>query len=147
MSRAGRLLLAVGAVLLLATAAIHASGCLMVSEWTESLGPERISGLQLVWLTDSLSWAVTALIWLAASWRPDKSWHAASLLAAAIPLLTGVGILMIEPAFFGGYLLLVSGTLGAAGTALTANGTSHRPLIARAKQDDSGAPETYGGSD
>ena len=69
------------------------------------------------------------------------------MLAAAIPLLTGVGILMIEPTFFGGYLLLVSGTVGAAGAALTARGTGRRPLIARAKQDDRSATETYGGFD
>ena len=107
-----------GALLLLATAAIHATGCQMIAGWLSDLGPQQRYGLQLVWLTDSLSWFVVALLWLGAAWRPDRSWRAAGLMGALIPLLTGAGILLIDPTFFGGYLLLISGGLGAIGAAL-----------------------------
>jgi hypothetical protein len=114
----GRGLLLVAVLLLGATAALHASGCGMVAGWTADLPRQQSQGLQLVWLTDSLSWIVAAVAWIIASVRPNRSWQLISLLLASIPLLTGAGILFIEPSFFGGYLLIGSGTLAGAGAGL-----------------------------
>jgi hypothetical protein len=122
MSGIGRPLLAAGAILLLGTAAIHAAGCRMVADWTEALGPQQRYGLQLVWLTDSLGWIIAAIVWLVAVRRPDRSWRHAAMLVAVIPLLTGGGIMLIDPAFFGGHLLLASGLLGITGAALADDG-------------------------
>jgi len=117
----GRALLVAGAVLLLGTAALHASGCEMVAGWLEELPHQQSRGLQLVWLTDSLSWAIVASAWLVTAYRPDQSWRRASVVLSAIPLLTGAGIVFIDPTFFGGYLVLASGLLGAVGAALSDN--------------------------
>jgi hypothetical protein len=117
----GRALLIAGAVLLLGTATLHALGCDMVAGWLEELPHQQSRGLQLVWLTDSLSWAIVASAWLVTAYRPDQPWRRASVVLSAIPLLTGVGIVSIDPTFFGGYLLLASSLLGAVGAALSDN--------------------------
>ena len=119
MRAAGRALMVIAALLLLGTAGLHASGCKMVAGWLEDLPRQQSQGLQLIWLTDSLSWAVTAALWLITAWRLDRSWRGASILLSAIPLLTGLGILFIEPAFFGGYLLVVSALMAVAGVMFT----------------------------
>ena len=115
----GRGLLVAAAVLLLGTAVIHASGCKMVAGWLEDLPRQQSQGLQLVWLTDSLAWAVASIAWIVAAYRRDAGWRGASLLLAAIPILTGIQIVFLEPRFFGGWLLMISGGLAVAGVILT----------------------------
>lgn len=121
MRTTGRTLLLLGALLLLATAAFHAAGCNMVAGWLEELPHQQSQGLQFVWLTDSLSWVVTALAWLVAGYRGAHSCAGVAILMSSIPLLTGAGILWIDPAFFGGCLLLASSALGVSGAAVIRN--------------------------
>ena len=116
--RMGQVLLLGGALLLAATAAIHAVGREMAMGWGEGLPDREQDALCLVWLTDSLSWAVAAALWVLAALRPSGTLRIAAALSAMIPLLTGVGIAMIDPTFCGGHLLLTSAGLALAGAAL-----------------------------
>lgn len=104
----GRALLVAGALLSLATAAIHATGTHMIAGWTGNFEPFRRDALQLVWLTDSFDWTVVAIAWLIAARYPTSSWRSAAMLLALIPAACAIGILFIEPRFFGAYLLLAS---------------------------------------
>lgn len=115
--RLGSALLVAGALLLLATAAIHATGTQMIAGWAADFEPFRRYALQLVWLTDSFDWAVVALAWLIAARYPTSSWRSAAMLLAFIPAVCAIGILSIEPRFFGAYLLLGSISLAMAGIA------------------------------
>ena len=129
----GRALMAAGALLLLATAALHAAGCQMVAGWTEAMAHQQSQALQLVWLTDSLTWGISAIVWLIAAYRPDRSWRGAAILLAIVPLLTGAAIMFIEPKFFGGYLLIVSAGLVVAGSGMALRWTEEQ-------QPNAGAP-------
>lgn len=114
----GRSLLVAGAALLFGTAGLHAMGTQMISEWSAALEERQQAALRLVWLTDSISWAVAAVMWLIAASRPNPSWRAAAAVVALIPLLAAVGIIRIDPSFFGSYLLLASAGMALAGSAL-----------------------------
>jgi len=116
---AGRLLLALGTVLLLTTAAIHAAGQSMVEGWTEALDHRQRMAICLVWITDSISWAVVALIWALAAWRQERGLLLASAVGALIPLFMFAGIMAIDPSFFGGWMLLASALLALAGAHLS----------------------------
>ena len=107
-----------GALLLLTTAAIHATGVSMVAGWAAELQPREAAALQLVWLSDSFEWGVAAAIWLLAAWKATPAWRAAASVAGLIPLAGGVGVMALDPTFFGGHLLLASVALAAAGLLL-----------------------------
>ena len=113
----GRIFLFAAAALLAVTAAIHALGRPMVDRWVQALGDEQKAAIGLVWMTDSISWIVIALIWAMAGWKPQRGWLGASALGIAIPLSMVVGIMRIDPTFFGGWMLLGSIALAAAGLA------------------------------
>ena len=121
----GRALLVAGALLLLATAAIHATGTQMIAGWTTDFEPFQRYALQLVWLTDSFDWAVVAAAWLIAARYPSTSWSGAAMLLALIPAACAAGILFIEPRFFGAYLLLGSVGLAATGVGFLKRGESN----------------------
>lgn len=125
MQTVGRALLPIAAILLTATAGIHASGCPMIAGWIQDLPVQQSQGLQLVWLTDTLSWIVTAIIWCVAFFRMEQAWLRASLALASIPLITGAALVLIEPLFFGGYLLVLSGLLAVTGVALSTSNDRH----------------------
>lgn len=118
----GRALLIAGALLLSATAAIHATGTQMIAGWAADFEPFRRYALQLVWLTDSFDWAVVAAAWLIAARYPTTSWRSAAMLLALIPAACAIGILFIEPGFFGAYLLLASIGLAIAGVGFLKRG-------------------------
>ena len=113
----GRILLFAAAALLLATAVIHALGQPMVDGWVQGLGDEQKAAIRLVWITDSLSWAVVAAIWAMAGWKQERGWLGASALGIVIPLSIFVGIMRIDPTFFGGWMLAGSLALAVAGLA------------------------------
>ena len=115
----GRILLFAGAALLLATAVIHAGGQPMVDGWIQGLDHRQKAAICLVWMTDSLSWAVVACLWAMAGWRTERGWLGAAAIATLVPLATAVGILAIDPTFFGGWMLAGSIALAAAGIALS----------------------------
>ena len=115
----GRILLFAAAALLAATAAIHAAGVSMVEAWVAALAHEQRAALRLVWLTDSADWAVTALIWAIAAWKQERGWLGAAAVTLLIPASVALGILAIDPTFFGAWLLIASVALAAAGLTLS----------------------------
>jgi len=115
----GRILLFAAAALLAVTAVIHGLGQPMVDRWVAALPDQQKAAICLVWITDSVSWIVVAVLWTAAGWKRERAWLAASAIAAVIPLSMAVGIMGIDPSFFGGWLLLGSLALAGAGIALS----------------------------
>ena len=113
----GRIILFAAAALLLATAAIHASGRAMVESWTQGFDDQQAAAVSLVWTTDSIDWAVVALLWALAGWRRERGWLGAAAVAMFIPLAGGVGVTSIDYTFFGGWMLLGSVVLAVAGLA------------------------------
>lgn len=105
----GRLLLLLGASLLLATAAIHALGYAMVSSWLEG---DRGEILKVAWFTFSIDWAVVALIWAYCGWRDDRRLRPVIWAAAIIPAASAIGLVAtVGPAFFGVWMLVGAVTL------------------------------------
>ena len=119
----GRSLLFAGAALLLATAVIHALGQPMVDGWIQGLSEQQKAAICLVWITDSMSWAVVAGIWSIAGWRQQRGWLGASAVAGLIPATTAMGILSFGPSFFGGWMLVGSVVIAGMGLLLL-NGTA-----------------------
>ena len=109
----GRILLLCGAGLLAVTAIIHGCGQPMVDGWIQGLSEQQKLAICLVWVTDSLSWLVVAILWTVAGWK--RGWLGAAAVAAAIPALTAFGLLAIDPTFFGGWMLAGSVALASAG--------------------------------
>jgi len=116
----GRIILAAGGALLLATAGIHAMGLPMASAWGEGLGRFQHLAICLFWIAAAVSWAVVAILWAVTAWRRGPRWPAA--LAALIPLQSAAGVLYIDPTFFGGQMLAGSVVLGVLGLVLIGNG-------------------------
>ena len=115
----GRVFLFAAAALLLATAIIHAGGQPMMDAWLAGLTDFQKRALCLVWITDSISWAVVSALWATAGWKPQREWLGAAAIAALIPLTMVVGIMAIDPGFFGGWMLLGSVALAGAGLGLS----------------------------
>ncbi|MCA1662335.1 MAG: hypothetical protein LC648_09370 [Novosphingobium sp.] len=111
----GRILLFAAAVLLVATAAIHASGQAMVESWTQGFDDQQAAAVRLVWITDSIDWAVVAVLWGLAGWRQERGWLGAGAVATLVPLAGGIGVTSIDYTFFGGWMLLDSVALAVAG--------------------------------
>lgn len=111
----GRAFIVTGTVVLLMTSAIHASGLPMIDGWLQGLGPQQRAGLNLVWVAVAFDWLITAALWGLAAWWLCREWLITASVAAAIPLAMAVGIISIEPSFFGGWLLLGSVVLFATG--------------------------------
>ncbi|MGQ0559739.1 MAG: hypothetical protein ACT4OE_09170 [Sphingosinicella sp.] len=110
----GRILLALGALVLIATAFIHASGLSMVSSW---LSGERGEFLKMLWLMPSLDWIVVGLLWLFLAWRPIKAALPLVWLTALIPFGVAAALVVtVGPGFFGLWLLTAAILLAAAGT-------------------------------
>jgi hypothetical protein len=114
----GRILLFAAAALLVTTAALHALGQTMVDGWVRGLEEEQRAAIGLVWMTDSIDWAVVALLWGLAAWKRERPLLIAAAIAAVIPSAMAIGILRIDPTFFGGWMLIGSVALAAAGIAL-----------------------------
>lgn len=114
----GRILLYAAAALLLATAAIHASGQPMVNSWTAGLDYQQAAAICLVWITDSIDWAVVAPLWALAGWKQGRGWLGAAAVATFIPLAGGIGVMSIDYTFFGGWMILGSVALAIGGLVL-----------------------------
>ena len=121
----GRILLVAAAALLFVTAIIHGCGQPMVDQWLEGLSHKQKLAMCLVWVTDSLAWAIVAILWALAAWRPTAGHLTTGAIAAAIPALTGAAIVAIDPAFFGGWLLMISVALAAVGLAIASRRQSN----------------------
>ena len=108
-----RWLLISAAALLAATALFHMTGLAMVSGWLD--GP-RGTIFELLWATAAVSWIAIAAIWLYAALRPSPALTVPVWLSALIPLSVGIPLLaMVDARHPGGYLLLLSSALAAAG--------------------------------
>ncbi len=99
----GRILLTLGALVLIGTAAFHGSGAGMVAGW---LGGERGALLQTLWFIPTLDWAAVGLAWLFIAWRGSARLAPLVWLLALIP--GGAAAMVaaaVGPAFLGVWLL------------------------------------------
>lgn len=94
----GRIVLAIAALLLLATAGIHAMGLPMVSGWGEGLGHREQLAICLFWVAASVSWAAVALLWGVTAWRLGPRWppvFGGQMLAGSVALAV-FGLLLLR---------------------------------------------------
>ena len=99
----GRALIALAGLVLIGTAAFHASGGAMVAGW---LGGERGMLLQILWYFPALDWAAVGLAWLFIAWRGSQRFAVLVWLLAIIP--AGAAALVaaaMGPYFLGAWLL------------------------------------------
>lgn len=87
--RLARILILLGAALLLGTAAFHTSGGAMVAGWLDG---ERGAILRMLWYAPPLDWLVVSLIWGFVAWRGRRDMAPLVWIAAIIPL--GVAAMM-----------------------------------------------------
>lgn len=101
----------------------------MVEGWLGGLDEKQRAGLSLVWLAIAFDWVITAVLWGLAAWWLCRAWLITAFVAAAIPLSMSVGLLAIEPTFFGAWMLAGSVGLFTIGgvTALRRTHEHHEP--------------------
>ena len=87
--------------------------------WTEGLDHRQAMAICLVWITDSIDWAVVAVLWALAGWKQRRGWLDAAAVATIIPLAGGVGVMSIDYTFFGGWMIVGSVALAVLGLALS----------------------------
>ena len=109
--KSARILLTVGALLLLATAAFHGAGGAMVSGWLDG---DRGRILRLLWFVPPIDWGIVALIWGYATWRPDARLAPVVWLAAIIPSAVALMLVGAVGAGFPGIWMLLGAVLLAA---------------------------------
>lgn len=110
-----RILLALAALLLVATAAFHSSGSAMVSGW---LPGDRGRILQMLWFVPAIDWAIVALVWAFIAWRPSAGLSPLVWLTTIIPLSVGLMLIAaVGAAFPGIWMLLGAVALAAVGAA------------------------------
>lgn len=86
-----RLSLGLAALLLFATAALHASGATMVSGW---LPGQRGAILDVLWVVPVIDWAIIGVVWLFVAWRDERALAPLVWVSAVVPLL--VAVLLIK---------------------------------------------------
>jgi hypothetical protein len=104
----GRVLIAFGALVLIGTAAFHASGGAMVSGW---LGGERGLLLQTLWYFPAVDWAAVGLAWLFIAWRGSQRFAVLIWLLAIVPAGAAAMIAGALGPYFLGFWLLAGATL------------------------------------
>lgn len=113
--KSARILLGLGALLLLATAAFHSSGGGAVSGWLEG---ERGQILRMLWFAPPIDWTVVALVWLFVGWRGDSGFAPLVWLTSIVPLSVALMLLAaVGAAFPGIWMLLGAAAFAAAGAA------------------------------
>lgn len=90
----------------------------MVNHWLEGLDEKQRAGLCLVWMAVAFDWLITAVLWGLAAWWLCREWLITASVAAAIPLAVAIGIIRIDPRFFGGWMLLASVVLFTVGAVI-----------------------------
>jgi hypothetical protein len=110
----GRILLTLGGLVLIGTAAFHGSGAGMVAGW---LGGERGALLQILWFIPSLDWAAVGLAWLFIAWRGSARLAPLVWLLALIPAGAAAMVASaVGPAFLGVWLLAGAALLALLGS-------------------------------
>ena len=113
--KSARILLGLGALLLIATAAFHGSGGGMVSGWLEG---DRGKILQMLWFVPPIDWVVVALVWAFVGWRHDVGFAPLVWLTAIIPLSVALMLIAtVGAAFPGVWMLLGAVAMAVAGAA------------------------------
>jgi hypothetical protein len=109
-----RVLLALAALLLFATAAFHASGGAMVSSWLDG---DRGAILRLLWYVPTIDWAVIGLLWLFVAWRGDARSAPLVWISAIVPLAVAIMLARaVGPGFPGIWMLTGAVLLAVAGS-------------------------------
>ena len=111
-----RLSLGLAALLLFATAALHASGATMVSGW---LPGQRGAILDVLWVVPVIDWAIIGVLWLFVAWRDERPLAPLVWISAVVPLL--VAILLIKAVGVGHpgiWMLIAAALLACVGAAL-----------------------------
>ena len=99
----GRILVSLGALLLVATAIIHGLGGQMVAGWVSG---QRAGVLQALWYLPAIDWVAVAVAWAAIAWTGSIRLGWLIGLLAAIPAAAAVLIVVtIGPDFFGVWML------------------------------------------
>ena len=102
-----------GSLLLAGTAAFHLTGLESASEWLDG---SRGRIIALLWASAAINWILVALIWTFAAVRPSAALRWPVWIAAMIPAVTGVMLLLgVDAGHPGGYMLIVSSALAAVG--------------------------------
>ena len=109
--KSARILLGLGAALLIATAAFHGSGGAMVSGWLEG---ERGEILRLLWYVPTVDWIVVALIWLFVARWGDRRLAPLVWISALIPSSVALMLIWAVGAGFAGIWMLIGSVLLAA---------------------------------
>lgn len=110
----GRVLLILAGLVLIATAAFHASGGAMVAGW---LPGERGSLLQALWFIPTLDWTTVGLAWLYIAWRGTTRLAPLVSVLALIPAGAAAMIAAsVGPNFLGVWLLGAAALLAVLGS-------------------------------
>lgn len=113
---AARLLLTIASLILIGTAAFHATGAPTVMGW---LSGERAALLAALWYMPAFDWLATGLAWLAIAWRGDRRLAPLVWLLALIPAGAAAAIAVsVGPNFLGVWLLAGATALALAGSLL-----------------------------
>ena len=103
--KASRILLSLGALLLLLTAAFHATGASAVAGWVTG---DRAQVIEALWFVPAIDWTVVAMVWAFVAWRADAKLGALVWITAIIPLAVAVMLIATAGAGFAGIWMLVS---------------------------------------
>lgn len=104
----GRALIALAGLVLIGTAAVHATGGASVSGW---LGGERAMVLEILWYIPTLDWAAVGLVWLFIAWRGTARWAPLLWLLALIPAGAAAMVAAAMGPYFLDVWLLAGATL------------------------------------
>lgn len=104
----GRVLLALGGLALIGTAAFHATGGGSLAGWVDG---DRALVLQLLWHVPTLDWTVVGLTWLFIAWRGSHRLAPLVWLLALMPGGVAVMLAFAVGSTFIGMWLLAGATL------------------------------------
>lgn len=108
-----RVLLAAGAILLMATALFHSTGLAMVAGW---LPGDKGQILSLLWLTPVVDWTIVALLWLFVAWYARADLRLVVFISSIVPAFAAIGLFAIVGASHpGGFMLAGSAILALLG--------------------------------
>ena len=106
--KSARILLALGALLLFATALFHGSGVGTVSNWLQG---DRGRIVEMLWNLPAIDWTVVAAVWAVAALRPDRHFAPIIWLTALIPLTVALMLIAAVGGGFPGVWMLLGAVL------------------------------------
>ncbi len=117
MNRLSRSLLTLAAIILAFGACVHASafGQILFAVAASNLTPFAANSLKVLWLGDSATCAVLAILFGFIAARPAAATNFVIVLLALIPAMTAVLIYHFIGSFIGGHILLAAAVAAIAG--------------------------------